>query len=69
MAAHLGLPLGPEAEIAVAAHERWSVDRLLDCRSGRELVEHGFHDDVLVAAAEGADSVVPVLVGGAFAGA
>jgi phosphosulfolactate phosphohydrolase-like enzyme len=52
--------------VAVAAVDRWSVDRLLMCRSGVELVDRGFGDDVLMAAAEGADDVVPVLVDRAF---
>lgn len=58
--------LGPDAEAAVATYRGWSVDRLFDCRSGRELVDAGFGDDVLVAAEEDADDVVPVLRGGAF---
>ena len=66
VAARLGLELEPDAQVAVAAYERWSVDRLLACRSGVELVEKGFRDDVLVAADEGADDVVPELVDGAF---
>ncbi len=67
VAARLGLPLAADAGVAVAAFDRWSVDRLLlMCRSGVELVDRGFGDDVLMAAAEGADDVVPVLVDGAF---
>ena len=66
VAARLGLPLAADTGVAVAAFDRWSVDRLLMCRSGVELVDRGFGDDVLMAAAEGADDVVPVLVDGAF---
>jgi 2-phosphosulfolactate phosphatase len=66
VAIRLGLPLGRDAEAAAAAYERWSVGRLLDCRSGRELVARGFRDDVLVAAEEEADHAIPVLRDGAF---
>lgn len=65
----IDVPLGADAEVAVAAYHRWSVDRLLACRSGVELVDRGFGDDVRVAAEEDADDVVPVLVDEAFLGA
>ncbi len=64
--ARIGGRPGADAEVALAAYRGWSPDRLLACRSGRELVGRGFRADVVMAAAEDVDAVVPVLTGGAF---
>ena len=59
----------PEAEIAVSAFERFETDllsMLLDCSSGRELVERGFRRDVEIAAELSVSDTVPVLRDSAF---
>lgn len=64
--------LSPEAELAVAAFERfrWNLQSALaGCGSGRELAEHGFSRDVELAAECGASSTVPFLVNGWFVNA
>ena len=66
-----GLPgtRSPEAELAVAAFERFRGDlngTLLRCGSGRELVERGFRCDVELAAEFGVSAAVPVLAGDRF---
>ncbi len=61
--------LSPEAEMAVAAFERFRrnlAEALCGCGSGRELIERGFRRDVELAAEYGASSTVPVLAGGQF---
>jgi 2-phosphosulfolactate phosphatase len=59
----------PQAEAAVVAFrtagENMSA-HLLDSRSGRELVDIGFSDDVVMSAALDADDVVPLLRDGVF---
>jgi len=61
-------PLSPEAEVALAAYR--GIDSLgaalAACASGRELHEHGFPEDVAIAAEVGASATVPVLVDGWF---
>jgi 2-phosphosulfolactate phosphatase len=62
----LQLPLTPRATAAATAFRR---DRgnlaaaMLSTRSGRELVERGFREDVLLAAEEGVSTTVPQLDG------
>jgi 2-phosphosulfolactate phosphatase len=59
----------PEAQLAVAAFEKLRP-RLVDCLgesgSGRELIERGFPDDVILAAQVDVSSAVPILRDGAF---
>jgi 2-phosphosulfolactate phosphatase len=62
-----------EAAVAVGALDALAAvgdvsAALLGCASGRELVERGRRDDVLLAAAVDATDVVPVLVDGTFRG-
>ena len=62
--AHLPGRLSPEAEMAIAVFERFRhslQDTLARCRSGRELLERGFPDDVELAAELGASSAAPLL--------
>jgi 2-phosphosulfolactate phosphatase len=61
-------PLSPEAVAAppVLAATADLRAGLRECGSGRELVTRGWPEDVDVAAERDADSVVPVLVDGAF---
>jgi 2-phosphosulfolactate phosphatase len=64
--------LSLEAHSAVAAYDDVAGDlttALLDCASGRELVDRGFADDVRVAAVGGVSQGVPVLVDGRFVAA
>jgi 2-phosphosulfolactate phosphatase len=59
----------PEAVAAVAAFravQRELEPRLRECGSGRELVEKGFADDVVIAAEHDASRVCPVLRDGAY---
>jgi 2-phosphosulfolactate phosphatase len=59
----------PEAELAVAAFERFRGDlagALSRCGSGEELVEGGFGCDVELAAEYGVSSAVPMLAGDRF---
>ena len=63
------LKLSPEASIAAAAFRDSSSDLerlLLDCSSGRELLERGFSDDVMWCAKLDVSSTVPRLNDGAF---
>ncbi len=59
----------PEAQAAAALFES-TADRiresLLSCSSGRELVERGFSDDVLMAAELDVEDVAPELAAGRF---
>ncbi|WP_235734335.1 2-phosphosulfolactate phosphatase [Nocardioides alcanivorans] len=62
----------PEARLAADAFNSASArleEEMLDCASGRELVERGFAEDVRMAAARDASSVVPHLVGTSFVSA
>jgi 2-phosphosulfolactate phosphatase len=59
----------PEAELAVAAFERFRGDlasALSHCGSGKELVEGGFRCDVELASEYGVSSAVPMLAGNRF---
>ncbi len=56
----------PEAAAAVAAHRDAAPEieaRLVDCGSGRELVDRGFPADVELASAGDVSTVVPTLTG------
>lgn len=66
--ARYGAVLSAEAQVAVAAYEGVThvATALRGCASGQELIAAGFAEDVEVASAVDADSVVPVLSGGAF---
>ena len=62
----------PEAEMAVAAFERFRGDlqgALLRCGSGKELIERGYPDDIELAAEYGVSPAVPVLAGERFVNA
>ena len=62
----------PEAELAVAAFERFRSDlpdSLARCSSGRELIEKGFRCDVDLAAEYGVSLAVPMLADGRFVNA
>jgi len=61
-------PLSPEADMALAAYRGVSSlsTALAACASGRELRDHGFPEDVAIAAEADASSTVPVLVDGWF---
>ncbi len=66
-----GLPgrRSPEAELALAAFERFARDlpaTLRACASGKELLERGFAADVDLAAQHNVSRNVPVLEDGAF---
>lgn len=66
------LDLSPEARVAVAAWhdaEPDLLDRLRGCHSGRELIERGWSDDVVLAAQAHVSDVVPVLRDGCFVAA
>jgi 2-phosphosulfolactate phosphatase len=70
--AGLGGTLSPEAELAVAAFERFRrdlYDAVRDCVSGRELVERGFVRDIEIAAKYGVSDAVPVFRGDRFSAA
>jgi 2-phosphosulfolactate phosphatase len=59
----------PEAAAAVAVFESASgrlQDSLMSCASGRELVERGFMEDVIMAAELDVDLVAPELIEGRF---
>jgi len=59
----------PEASAAALAFEAMAptlTSVLRDCMSGRELVEAGYENDVVVAAALDASQAVPVLTEGAY---
>ncbi|RLQ94550.1 2-phosphosulfolactate phosphatase [Falsibacillus albus] len=61
--------LSPEAKVAVSAfkfaeHDMRAV--LMDCSSGRELIEKGFPDDVSMASELNASQTVPVFCDGAY---
>ena len=62
----------PEADLAVAAFERFRGDLpgvLSRCGSGKELIERGFRADVELAAEFGVSRAVPMLAGGRFCAA
>jgi len=59
----------PEAQAAIAAFDSFSgalQDQLLNCSSGRELVERGFGRDVELAAELDVSTAVPILHGAMF---
>lgn len=66
---HLSGMLSPESEAALAVFEK-SASRLdtllMQCTSGRELVERGFAEDVLLAARLDCSDCVPVLMEGCY---
>ena len=67
--ARLGGRLSPQAEAAARAFRAAApelAERLLGSRSGSELTDHGYQDDVTIAAELDADAVVPVLSDGVF---
>jgi 2-phosphosulfolactate phosphatase len=62
----------PESDVAVASFEQARgelLTALQKCGSGREIIEIGFGDDVMLAAALNQSSCVPVLREGAFVSA
>ncbi len=59
-------PEARHAALAFDAARRLLTEELLTCASGAELVETGFRDDVLLAAALDVSDVVPLLVADAF---
>ncbi|MEU5958674.1 2-phosphosulfolactate phosphatase [Streptomyces sp. NPDC047525] len=63
-----GARLSPEASMAAASYTSCAdvASAVADCASGRELLAHGFAEDVAVAVESGASERVPVLEGGAF---
>src|SRR5262245_42535737 len=70
--AHLPGPHSPEARTAIEAfiQAEPELPRLLrECASGRELREHGFAEDVELAAQCGVSNSVPILEGVAFVSA
>ena len=70
IAAELPGTRSPEAAAAVAVFQAVSSrleDALLSCSSGRELVERGFSEDVLLAAELDVEAVAPELMGDRFA--
>ena len=61
--------LSPEARLAADAYDkaRAEIGALVnDCASGRELVQQGFAQDVMLAAQCNISEIVPVLIDGAF---
>lgn len=62
-----GVQLDPEAEAAALAFQ--SLRPLERCRSGAELVDRGFAEDVAIASELDASDAVPVLVDGRFVAA
>lgn len=59
----------PEAALAIAAFERASRNCLAvleHCNSGKELIERGFGEDVVLAAAVESSGIAPRLLEGAF---
>ncbi len=62
--AEIGGSLSPEAELAVAAFERFRQrlpEVLGQCASGQELIQRGFTRDVELAAEYGSSECVPML--------
>ena len=67
--AHLPGRLSPEAELAVAAFERFRpalYDAISRSSSGKELIDGGFAEDVELACQYGVSSSAPVLVDGRY---
>lgn len=61
--------MSPEAQLAVAAFERFRGDLkgiLLSCGSGKELLARGFHYDIELAAEHASSSAVPMLADDRF---
>jgi len=47
-------------------HERHLTERLRECASGRELIEQGWEEDVVLASEIGASVAAPMLIDGAY---
>ena len=64
-------PPSPEARSASTCFETTTdiTSAVSHCASGRELIDHGFPDDIMIATEVNASSVVPVLTEGAFTAA
>lgn len=66
---HLSGVVSPEARAASEAydqHERRVSQTLRDCASGRELIEQGWEEDVLLASQIGTSVSAPMLIDGAY---
>lgn len=66
---HLGGNTSPEARAAASVFDsvyNHLEDTLVQCGSGKELVEQGFQEDVRLASVLNLSDCVPVLTGGAF---
>jgi 2-phosphosulfolactate phosphatase len=67
---HMQGDLSPEAAAAAAVFDAAKSDlknRIMNCASGRELVERGFERDVLLASALDRSNAVPIFKGAAYA--
>lgn len=65
----ISVDMSPEAKVAVASFRSVAANlqsTLMDCVSGRELVERGFSADVEIASRMNESAVVPMLVDGAY---
>lgn len=61
--------LSPEAEAAVAVFRHWEDDlltALIQCSSGKELIDRGFDTDIELAAAFNTSNCVPLFTHGAY---
>lgn len=61
--------LSPEARIAVGAfiHAKHDIQTILkECSSGRELIEKGFSEDIIIASQLNVNQIVPVFHNGAY---
>jgi len=66
---HLDGSISPEAELAREAflQRRATLATVIEsCASGRELIEKGWHDDVLLAAELDVSTCAPVLIDQAY---
>jgi 2-phosphosulfolactate phosphatase len=67
----LGLPCSPEAEIAKQAFRSarpFLAGLVRECVSGRELIDHGFPQDVEAAIKFNTSAAAPLLINGAYTG-